>query len=296
MNNSPHLDVLQRWMMSVIRHPEGIEAGINSPEAQQEISVPPEQVGQVILPSVDCTSVQRLTVYGNAYFARLIECLEGEFPAVRFLVGKDAFAGFVLTYLKETPPSSYTLADLGRRFPDSLNANRPPKEEGDTTPDWADFLIEVARLERLYSEVFDGPGDEGTAKLSAEALLAIPQEQLLNIRLEVTPSLKLVHLQFPVHETITAVRKGKPLPSPIPQETFLAVHRREFVVRRTVIDKRQFILLQQLQQGTSLIDALSATIEEMGGESFSPTMLQTWFRNWTAYGYFTNVHLPESRA
>ncbi|WP_437192904.1 HvfC/BufC family peptide modification chaperone [Planctomicrobium sp. SH527] len=293
MNNSPHLDVIQRWMMSVISNPEGIVAGISSPKAQQEIAVVPEQINDVILPSHECSSVQRLAVYGNAYFARLIECLEGEFPAVRFLVGKDAFAGFVLTYLKESPPSSYTLADLGRRFPDSLSANRPPKANDDPAYDWADYLIEVAKLERLYSEVFDGPGDEQKDKLSAESLLSIPPEQLLNIQFEVTPSLRLIQFQFPVHEAITAVRKEKPVPPLHQQETYLAVHRVDFIVRRTVIDAPQFILLQELQQGTTLIDALSVLIEKVGEQSFSPAMLQNWFKNWTKYGYFLNVHLPE---
>ena len=61
------LDQIQRWMMSVISHPDGIVSGIESEDAQREVSVSTEQIEQVITRSRQCSSIERLQVYGNAY-------------------------------------------------------------------------------------------------------------------------------------------------------------------------------------------------------------------------------------
>ena len=40
-------------------------------------------------------------------------------------LGDDLLNDFVAEYVREAPPESYTLYDLGRRFTDYLEANRP---------------------------------------------------------------------------------------------------------------------------------------------------------------------------
>ena len=77
------LEKVQRWMQSVIMHPEGVEAGLDSETARKHINVSPEQVEQVISPSQALSSVERLAIYANAYYARLLECLGEEFPVLK---------------------------------------------------------------------------------------------------------------------------------------------------------------------------------------------------------------------
>jgi len=284
------LKTLQEWMFSVITHPQGVEAGISSPPAQNVIPVGSGNLTQVVVSSRNISSQTRLAIYNNAYFARLIECLGAEFPTVRQIVGDDPFAGFVVSYLQSSPPASYTLGDLGGGFPGSLRRTRPDRETESSTPDWADFLIELATLERAYAEVFDGPGEERDAALSLAALQQVPAERWPDVRLRFSRSFRQFHFQFPVHEVISKIRRGDPVEAPVPEDTFLVVHRRQYVVRRFAVLPVQFHLLGELRAGVSLANALESALSS-GPEDpeFSPVSLQSWFQSWTAAGLLTGI-------
>ena len=84
---------------------------------------------------------------------------------------------------------SYTLAQLGANFPRFL-AETQPDSEGEAA-EWGDFLVDLATLERIYSEVFDGPGSEGQSPLTPGDLEDIPPEIWPDVKLIPVPSLRL---------------------------------------------------------------------------------------------------------
>jgi Putative DNA-binding domain len=280
-------------MQAVITHPAGVAAGIESPAAREQIDVAGEDVDQVITRSRSLDSMGRLQVYGNAYYARLLECLTVEFPTLRHAAGEEAFGAFCVGYLQQHPSTSYTLNALGARLPDYLEETRPPRETANGGPDWPDFLVEVALLERMYYDVFDGPGEEDLPLLQAADLQAIPQASWPNARLATVDSLRLMELQFPVHAYITAVRGGASPPPPEPQPTWLAINRRDYIVRRRPLSRIQFELLRQLQAGRTLADAIQGAIEATdAGVDDLAAQLRQWFEIWTAAGYFRSVEVP----
>src|SRR5690606_30997874 len=285
---SADLGNVQRWMQSVITHPEGIAAGINSAEARRQIDIGSEDVESVISPSQALGSIQRLEIYGNAYYARLIECLAAEFPATQHLVGEEAFSGFVSEYLQQYPSASYTLGQLGGRFPQYMAEARPPRETDE--PDWADFLTDLARLERTYSDVFDGPGEEGRPLLSADRLREIPPEQWEQLRLVTASSLRLLELRFPVHEYASGVRAGTEPTIPLPAPTRLAINRRDYIVRRRTLEHLPFEILRRLADRQTLGEAIGRSIDKLEEPPADPAaQLEDWFRTWTAAGYFVDV-------
>jgi hypothetical protein len=283
---------IQRWLQAVIVHPDGVAAGVDSAAARAEIDVPAAQAGRIVGRSRALSSLERLRIYGNAYYARLFECLSDEFPATAHAVGRETFHGFALGYLQAWPSTSYTLARLGANFPRYLRETRPPRENGDDAPDWADFLIDLVTLERTYSEVFDGPGVEGRKLLTADELARIPPERFADVRLAPVPCLRLLPMRFPVHEFATSVRQGRQPEVPAARPTYLAVTRRNFVVRRQPVSRVQFALLETLAAGGTLGDAIEAAIAagdveagRLAGE------LRQWFSEWAAAGYFEQVAL-----
>ncbi|WP_437205212.1 HvfC/BufC N-terminal domain-containing protein [Planctomicrobium sp. SH664] len=297
MNSSPQsradLSSLQRWMLAVITHPGGVEAGVHSPVAPGELPVASDSLEQVINQSPEWSSAERLAVYGNAYFARLIECLEDEFPATLMVAGKEAFAGLVVGFLQAHPPVSPTLGDLGTSFASYLAETRPPRE-GDS-PDWADLLIDVAGLERLYSEVFDGPGEEDLPPFDVARLQTVPAEEWLRLRIVTAPSLRLTECRFPVQDLITAVRQQQPIPAITPEPTWLAVNRRDYVVRRSPLNAIQYHLLCNLQQGVPLGEALEQSLlhSPQSAESLVDD-LRHWFQQFAADGYFVDFCVESS--
>jgi hypothetical protein len=287
-DTSLELARIQQWMQAVITHPAGVPAGLQSSEAYRALDVSPEQVESVIDRSQAQTSIERLSVYANAYFARLLEVLAAEFPALVFALGENLFQEFALGYLREHPSRSCTLADLGSSFPEYLAKTRPPRETGG--PDWADFLIDLATLERTYSEVFDGAGAEGQQLLQSDELRSLDAKQFLKLRFVPVPCLRLLSLRFPVHEYASAVRKQEHPDLPAPAPTWLAVTRRDYVVRRAAVSSPEFAALGVLVDGGDVAASLEAAQAHWIGdvESLIPAV-RGWFYNWSAARYFQGI-------
>tara|TARA_R110002111_G_scaffold262613_1_gene339458 strand:+ start:41100 stop:41978 length:879 start_codon:yes stop_codon:yes gene_type:complete len=289
MSDAPrNLDQIQRWMQAVISWPAGVTAGIDSEAAQSRIPLNSDELETVITASSQMTSLERMGIYANAYYARLLECLSEEYPALVCAMGETAFGAFCMEYLQAYPPTSYTLGDLGAHFPQFLKEHKPPADEDEVN--WPDFLIELATLERIYSEVFDGPGIEQETLLTAEALSSIAPDDWPELALKMAPCFRLLQFQFPVHEYVSSARQGNTPGIPDQQSTYLAVTRRNFIVRREAITPSEYFLLSRLQQGLKVGDAITQFAEsdlmepdELGQQ------LHQWFKRWTTAAFFIGV-------
>ncbi len=282
------LDQIQRWMQAVLMHPAGVEEGITSEAARQAIDVPAAEAERLVTRSRAQSALERLAIYNRAYYARLLDCSSESYPVLCQAVGEEAFGGFGLDYLQKYPSRSYTLNDLGANFPCYLRETRPGDEP---TPSWPDFLIDLATLEWTYNDVFDGPGVEGKRLLSAERLRQIPPERWPESRLIPVPCLRLLHLSYPAHLYYTAVRRKKEAAFPEAAETFLAITRRRYVIRRFELSQGQHVLLEALLRGESVGQAIAGVD---GDEAELASLLTTWFRDWTAEGFFRGVELPKN--
>lgn len=288
MTGHSPLSDLQRWMQSVITAPGGVAAGIQSPSAREIIDISPQEVERVIRPSSQLDSLGRLHVYGQAYFARLIECLEGEFPAVKHVLGEETFRSFALSYLHERPSTSYTLSELGRQYPDFLKTTRPADL---AVGSWADFLIDLAHLEWTYSQVFNGPGTEQIKTLQPENLQGIGPEIWPRCRLKPIGCLRLEEYRFPVHEYASAVRNEQnPEGFPAAEPTWLIITRRDYIVRRTSVSEAEFAVLGWLCDGFPIEETIERAMATLSDEI--ETKIPEWFREWSRAGYFLSLETP----
>ena len=85
----------------------------------------PQEIESVIAHSSHQTSVERLEIYANAYYARLLECMRHEYPIMAQAMGEELFDEFSVQYLHAYPSRSYTLNDLGADFAAFLAATHP---------------------------------------------------------------------------------------------------------------------------------------------------------------------------
>jgi hypothetical protein len=284
------LDRVQRWMLAVITHPFGTEAGLASDAARQAIDVPPKDIEQVVSPSQALSSIERLDVYANAYYARLLECLRVEFPVLVLTVGEEAFDQFALAYLQRHPSRSYTLGQLGKDFAAFLAETRPQRGGDTAGADWADFLVDLARLEWAFNEVFDGPGIENESTLTGDQLLALGPERWSRARLQCAPCLRVMDFRYPVNGYFTAVRRGETPALPTPSASWLAVTRRNYIVRRHELSQPQYQILSALLLGRPVEQALAAAAPAADAEfdAFAHN-LRLWFAHWAAEGFFLAV-------
>jgi hypothetical protein len=292
---SRSLDVVQRWFQAVITHPEGVEGGAESEEAQRLIRLKRGELEAVIGRSRNLTAAERMGIYANAYYARLLECLAAYFPMLQKTLGEEIFEGFAFEYLQQYPSKSYTLDRLGENFARFLEETRPEPEEGEAPGEvgWPDFLIDLAVLEHNVNRVFDGPGVEGKPLLTSEALQTFPAERFAEARLVPVPCLRLLTFRFPVNAYYTAIRRaeeGEEVPVPDPEPEHLALTRRDFVVRRYPLTPAQHALLEKILAGAPVGEALAAAAETSGLEDDAlAAELQSWFRLWVAEGFFQSI-------
>jgi hypothetical protein len=244
------------------------------------------------------TSVERLEIYARAYYARLLECMRAEFPMLAKAMGEELFDEFAVDYLRRHPSRSYTLCELGAKFAQFLSETRPAPGQGELEVQWPDFLIDLARLEWTFNEVFDGPGVEHEKLLDQEQLQAIPGDRWPDVRLVAAPCLRLLELGSPVHRYYRALRDQDDAAPPDPAPTWLAVTRRDFICRHYELTEPQFNLLGSLMAGGTIQEAVvkaACGIPEADFNRFAAD-LQDWFRRWSAEGFFLRAELGAGQA
>jgi len=167
--------------------------------------------------------------------------------------------------------------------------------EGD--PDWPQFLVDLARLEWVIYEVFDGPGMEERAPLTTDALLDLEISQWPQVCLRPVPCLRLLETRFPVNDYFTVASRsaeGAVSAWREPEASFTVVTRRNYIVRRYTLTEEEHLLLSRLVAGEPIglaVEALaSATLAD---EETLATRLNVWLRNWTAEGFFESVFFKE---
>jgi hypothetical protein len=289
MSHQPDLAQLQRWMQAVIMHPGGVAAGVESPTACEHLDIADYALESVIARSRQQTSAERLEIYARAYYARLLECLQNEFPMLAAAVGEDVFNRFAVGYLECYPSGSYTLGKLGKHFGSFLAETRPR----DDNSWWPDFLVDLVRFEACINEVFDAPGAESLPPLTAEQLQSVRVEDWPQCRLRCTPCLRLLEFEHSIREYYRGLRSGQqPLP-PERKATWLAVSRRDYIVRHYELSRPQYVLLAQLLQGATIGEAIEHCAEFADDLEALSQQLAQWFRDWTAEGFFLAIEPPK---
>ncbi len=271
------LAALQHWMQRLIMHPGGISNALQCSQAPIE---------SLLTRSQALTRVERLEIYSRAYTSRLLECLRAQFPVLTQALGEDVFNQFAAGYLEQHPSRSYTLNRLGQQFVSYLDATRPPAAANES---WPDSLIDLARLEWEFDQVFDGPGVEGETLVTAEQLLAIAPDCWPAARLATVPCLRLLELRHPAHEYYRALRCHETVAPPPAAETFLAITRRDFIVRYFPLSSSQHALLDALMRGQPLGEAISLITTEYEQLETLIADLRSWFTLWTAEGFFQSI-------
>lgn len=274
------LEQLQQWMLHWITHPRGVEADVESPHQGAN------EIDAVIEPSRALGSEARLGVYANAYYARLLECMRNTFPALVDAIGEKAFDALSFGYLQAHPPSSYTLNDLAKQFAHYLERTRPDGD-GERVA-WSEFVVDLAKLESLFDEVFDGPGTE-QQPVELDWVQAIAPEEWAELRLKMAPCLRLAEFRFPVNEYFSRWRKGERPELPDRQPSFLAVTRRDYVVRRYELAKAEYLILSRLAVGSTIEESIESAAAETDDMDQLESTLGRWFERWTKLEFFSGA-------
>lgn len=190
-----------------------------------------------LVPNPRLSANRSLAIYQQSYALRIAACMREQFPALCHALGEALFNDFVAEYVREAPPESYTLYDLGRRFTNFLEANRPDRD-AKAREDWIDFVVDLSRFERVVFATFDGPGAEE---------MAMATNGTPDAALRLNPSLTIGTYRFPVAQYYHGVRE-KRAPSPPPKQTsHVAVLRKDYLTNTILLAAEHAAFLTEMQ-------------------------------------------------
>src|SRR6266403_408381 len=248
-----------------------------------------------IKPNDRLTSFERLEIYNRQYWFRVLSSMVEDFPGLRAVLGDRRFEAMSKAYLVDCPSRSFTLRNLGARLEGWLRKH--PKWAG---PKQA-LAIDIARLEWADIEAFDGKAEPA---LRTEDLTAAAGAKL---KLKLQPYVRLLDLKYPVDDLLLDVRKEdedtdfasnafqerhkrkrvQAVAKLKPATIFLAVHRVDDSVYFRRIAREEFVILSALGAGKSLGRAIDAAFRKSQvAEGERAGMVQQWFLNWSALGWF----------
>jgi hypothetical protein len=223
--------------------------------------------------------VERVGIYHGMYLLRMEEALETDYPALQHFLGAGAFKDLVAAYVQVYPSRSYTLNRLGDHLPEFVKtAPGVPRRE---------FCYDLARLELLATQVFDGPE---TKSLSADAIAAVPADAWERARLTPVAAFRLGSFRYPVNAYLTSTQnEGHDHPKVRLKDAWVAIFRHEYRVKRLDLTRPAYDLLADLTSGKSLGDALTAALKRSGRRGPGEDEMFVWFRDWVRMGMFAGV-------
>jgi hypothetical protein len=250
--------------------------------------IAPKTDAVFIKPNDRLTAVERLEIYSRSYWFRVLDSLYDDFPGLRAVLGQRAFHRLSRAYLAECPSRSFTLRNLGSRLEDWLQRN--PRNAGKSHA----LALDMVRLEWAHIEAFDNAAEK---VLGPEDLLELGP----GFRAGLQPYIRLLALQYPVDDLRIQVnrasdergaasnaalkQKHRELTGRVgrlkPEQIFLAVHQRNFMVYYRRIEAEEYRLLSALRDGQPIGKAIRRAFEDTSASrEEQQALLERWFAVW----------------
>lgn len=269
MDGALDLKSLQAILYRLITAPEGVEDGLAT-----EKTLPPGGLDAIIVGDDRLSARERVEIYANAYFYRLLDVLKEDFPATVAVIDETAFHNLVTGYLIDHPPTEPGIQHASRHLPDFIRTH--PLHER-----WP-FITDLAHLERAMLEVFHGQDAES---LDATAMRTVAPDDWPAIRLRTHPSLRILDLGWRADTVRRAVESGEPWKEPARGAVVLLVWRRGSQVHYRELERGERAALALAQSGATFAVMCDAIVAETGDEDEeAPALISRLLGRWLGDG------------
>lgn len=276
----------QQWFGSIIGRPIDEDSRMNpiSPSGKPM----EEEAAQHIMPSPTLRPAQRIQIYNQQYWWRLLNTLHESFPLLTRLFGYYDFNRSIgFPYLTKYPPRHWSLGYLGDRLPRWCAEEYVGKDKK--------LVSDAALLDWAFTYSFV------TARMSPIRGNEVQNETdaagLLDKRLYTQPYVYLFKMDYHLFNFREEFIKQDPdhwINNPFPEmDTSKKFHfvmfrnPRNDVAWKEISDGEHFLLSRFVEGAT--IDEACQALEEQGAAYCDAAMehLQEWFQEWTIRGWLT---------
>lgn len=211
-----------------------------------------------------------LAIYHHAYRARLLEVMQGDFPAVWHWLGDEEFAGLVAAYVQRYPSAHFSLRWLGQRFAGFIGEHLVAEQSAP--------LAELACLEWAFTLAFDAsPGQP----LSLHDMAQLAPEDWPVLQVEWVPAVQQVLCRFNSLEIWRGVKAQATFPGsqPLSLAQVCLIWRDQQVCRFRSLEPAEAYALAGMADGgwsfSELCAELAVTYQE-GAPLQAVTLLKQW--------------------
>lgn len=177
---------MQSRLARLICEPSGVEEALAG-----DGDAAGSALGALVRGDCGVSALARLSVYSNAYFARLHDALREDYPALARVLGAGAFHDLVKTYLMMEPPTRPSIRHAGARLVAHLETEPFAEIFARVCP----FAPDLARLEWALVEAFFAAD---SVVLRREDLAELAPEEWPELQFAPSPALRLLSLSWPV--------------------------------------------------------------------------------------------------
>jgi hypothetical protein len=243
---------LQEVIYRLIVAPTGVAEGL-----AQEMTLPAGGVERLVASDDRMTPIERVEIYANAYFYRILDVFKEDYPATLAVVGADNFHNLATGYLIDYPSTEPSIYFAGRNFAEYL-ATHPLRER-------FPYLADLARLERSTLESFHAADAKA---LDADAIRAIPPTEWSALRMRAHPATLLLESTWRVDRVLRAVEEGVAWSPPACESVTIIVWRQKARVAYRAAEKAEREALRRASvDGGTTFAAICEAIAAAAGES-----------------------------
>jgi len=282
---APSLGEIQRAIATTLFRPLTPDEGMQAAGAAV--------AERLIKPNDRLTAFERLQIYNQQYWWRLLGTFGEDFRGLYAVLGERKFDRLAIAYLEAHGSTSWSLSNIGLKLVAFL------AEHPELTHPRSALALDVARVECARNLAFDGPEKPA---LTTKQIARLPADRL---RLGLQPYLGLLELSHPIDElmrtlkrtSIAAVSNAVASSQTRRRKTVtvrksrgpihLAVHRVNYSVYYKRLDPEAYRVLIAIRDGATLEDACAtafADSKELPEQSAA--RIQEWFATWMGFGWF----------
>lgn len=215
---------------------------------------------------------RHLNIYSDMYIDRLHDVLVDGFPKLRTVLGHESFRNLAVQFIRERPPTSFTVRDFGIELSEYL-ATRVDNPAGAGVNELPAWSANLAALERARVDVFDG---RDAVAFTRDRLAAVPVEQFPELELRLIPASAVVPLQWTVDDLWSAVEDEATYVMPEPCQRWALVWRRESRVLHRTVDDDEASLVLLLARGATLAEVSARLAGSAAPEQRMVELLTRW--------------------
>jgi hypothetical protein len=272
------LSDLQGLLYRLITAPEGVAQGLAA-----ERRLPAGGISSIIRGDDRLTAQERVGIYADMYFYRLLAVLKEDYRGVLKVIGATGFHNLVTGYLFAHPPTYPSVSEAGRNL--ARYIRRDPIRRR------FPFLADLAALERALVDSFVAAD---AAALDSSALRIVKPKAWPRMRLRTHPATLIVGFDWTVAPLLRAVEEDRDWKTPVRRRSAVLVWRKNASVFYRELESAEWAALEGARRGSSFAAICTAALAELGGDDEVASinrMLERWLADGILVGAGRSRHV-----